>query len=91
MPPGTIRDIRTGRAIGRTHSLSEIFADQVKNLIDQEEDFYIVHGRCRYQHMRKLVHNLRDLEYVPLVYDPQFPSDTLWIFEGYPEELGFAI
>lgn len=90
MTGGTVRDIRTGRAIGRTRDLSETFVRQVQTLIFTDTDFYIVYGRCRNLEVRKLVDDLRELEGFPILYDQQMPADTLWIFEGDPEELGFT-
>lgn len=87
---GIVRDIRTGRAVGRTDSLTETFVSQVNNLINTEVQFYIVHGRCRLYEQRSMITFLRDLDACPVVYDAQMPSDMVFIFEGEPSELGFV-
>lgn len=86
---GFVRDIRTGRAIGRTNSITGAFVDHVKFLVEEEQDFYIVFGRCRHADMRKAAHEMRDMG-LKVIYDKQMPSDTMWIFAGDPAELGFA-
>lgn len=88
---GIVRDIRTGRAIGRTKSLSETFVQQVLDLLTEDRDFYIVFGRCRHLEVREVVDELRTLEGFQVLYDPQMPADTIWLFDGDPEELGFAV
>jgi hypothetical protein len=87
---GTIRDIRTGRAIGRTNSLTATFVQHIQALVEADTQFYIVFGRCRALEQRKLVEELRELDAFRVIYDARMPSDTMWIFEGEPEELGFA-
>lgn len=89
MTKGIIRDIRTGRAIGKTSSLTETFVDQVRGLLHQEQEFYIVYGRCRLQEQRDLIDFLKTLD-LTVVYDNHMTSDMVFIFSGSPEELGFA-
>lgn len=86
---GFVRDIRTGRAIGRTNNITAAFVDQVKFLVDDEQEFYIVHGRCRHSDLRKAAHEMKEMG-LKVIYDKQMPSDTMWIFAGDPAELGFA-
>lgn len=39
-----------------------------------------------------LINDLRDtLSSFEIIYDARMPSDTVWIFDGEPEELGFAV
>jgi hypothetical protein len=87
---GTVRDIRTGRAIGKTRNLTETFVHQVQHLLEQEEDFYVVYGRCQHQEVRKMMDFLNGLAGFPVVYDGQMPSDAVFIFSGSPDELGFT-
>jgi hypothetical protein len=88
---GTIRDIRTGRSIGRTSSLTKTFVAHIQALVESDMTFYVVFGRCRMKEQRQMVDDLRELEAFPVIYDSRMPSDTMWIFEGEPEELGFAV
>lgn len=90
MTGGVVRDIRTGRAIGRTRSLTETFVHQVQHMIEDDVEFYVVYGRCQHKEVRDMVSFFRSLDGFPTLYDPQMPSDTAWIFEGDPGELGFA-
>jgi len=89
MTSGTVRDIRTGRAIAKTNSLTHTFIAHVERLTEGDEDFYLVYGRCRHREVHDLVKKLRDMDFT-VIYDAQMPSDCLYIFEGQPEELGFA-
>jgi hypothetical protein len=88
---GTIRDIRTGRAIGSTSSLNATFVSHIQALIEADEDFYVVFGRCQFKEQRDLVDFLREFEAFPVIFDKRMPPMTMWIFEGDPEELGFAV
>lgn len=90
MTSGTVRDIRTGRALHKTRDLSETFISYVQALTAAEEQFYVVFGRCRHEDVRETVDGLRSLSTFPVIFDRQMPSDTIWIFQGLPEELGFA-
>lgn len=87
---GTIRDIRTGRAIGKTKDLNETFTYQVQGLLESGEPFYMVYGRCTMQQSRRLVDDMKSLGTFPVIYDRQFPPDWVLLFSGQPEELGFA-
>lgn len=90
--PGTVRDIRTGRALARTSSLTDTFTSYVKFLMEQEEQFYLVHGPLRHLEVRVLVSDLRQvLDGVPIIYDRQLGADRIYVFEGDPAELGFAV
>lgn len=90
--PGIVRDIRTGRALAHTSSLTETFSIHVQHLLDAEEQFYLVHGRIKHWDVRCLITDMRDiLEDVPIIYDPQMGSDRIYIFSGDPAELGFAV
>jgi hypothetical protein len=89
---GRVVDIRTGRAIARTSSLTNTFIAHVQHLVEQDQDFYLVYGRCRHQEIRVLIEDLREtLNSLEIIYDSRMPSDTVWIFDGLPEELGFAV
>ena len=90
MTGGIVRDIRTGRAVGRTRSLTETFVKQTQFLIEEGIQFYMVTGRCRMIEQREMIDFLRSLGGFPVIFDPQMPSDTVFIFEGEPSELGFA-
>jgi hypothetical protein len=90
--PGKVVDIRTGQSLGRTRDLNLAFTNHIQHLLETEITFYLVHGPCRHQDVRVLVNDLTEaLSEVPIVYDRQMKPDTVWIFEGYPEELGFAV
>jgi len=92
MTAGNVRDIRTGRAIGKTSSLTQTFVDHIQALMEQDMQFYLVHGRVRHLDVRVMLNDLREaLTAVEIIYDARMPSDTVWIFEGDPEELGFAV
>jgi hypothetical protein len=72
--------------------LTETFAAHVQHLLEQEEDFYLVHGRLKHQDVRCLVTDMhRVLDGTPIIYDPQMGSDRVFIFSGDPAELGFAV
>lgn len=91
MTHGTIRDIRTGRALARTSSLTESFAHHIEDLLNTDEPFYLVYGRCRHSDVRALVTGLREtLKTVDVIFDARMPPDTVWAFAGEPHELGFA-
>jgi hypothetical protein len=87
---GKVIDIRTGRAIGSTSSLTHTFLDHVERLLDDDKEFYIVYGRCKHRDVRQMVTDISVLDTVKVIYDGRMPSDTVWIFEGDPSELGFA-
>lgn len=89
MKDWTVRDIRTGRAIGKTDQLTELFVFQIKHLISSDTEFYVVHGPCRHREMREVLDTLG--EGIPVIYDRQIGSDLVYIFEGDPSELGFAL
>lgn len=86
---GIVRDIRTGRAIGRTANITAAFVDHVKFLVEDDQEFYIVYGRCRHAEMHQAAHDMKEMG-LKVIYDKQMPSDTMWIFAGDPAELGFA-
>lgn len=89
---GKVIDIRTGRAIASTSSLTATWVDYIRLLVEQDKTFYLVHGRCRHTDVRQMITDLKaTLEGVPIIYDARMPSDTMWAFDGTPEELGFAI
>lgn len=85
---GTVRDIRTGRAIARTDSLTVTFLDHIATLHALGDPFYVVFGRCAHLDMRWCVEQIRSMG-VRAIYDKQMPTDKMWVFEGDPEELGF--
>jgi hypothetical protein len=91
MTGGTVRDIRTGRAIAKTASLSETFTSYVQGLIQQDEQFYLVYGRCQHLETRRLIDFFQNLDACPVIYDAKMGSDRVFIFEGDPAELGFAV
>jgi hypothetical protein len=92
VPDGKIIDIRTGRAIGKTNSLTGTWLDYIKLLVETDEPFYLVHGRCRHTDMREMITDLKQiLDGVEIIYDKRMPADTMWAFSGEPEELGFAV
>jgi hypothetical protein len=89
---GKVVDIRTGRAIASTRSLTATWVDYIQLLVEKEEPFYLVHGRNRHTDVREMITDLKQiLTDVPIIYDPRMPSDTMWAFEGTPDELGFAV
>jgi GTPase SAR1 family protein len=89
---GKIIDIRTGRAIASTDSLTASWVDYMQLLVENDKPFYLVHGRCRHSDVRQMITELKQiLEDVPIIYDARMPSDTMWAFEGTPDELGFAV
>jgi hypothetical protein len=87
---GIVRDIRTGHAVGRTRSLTEMFVNQIQALIEADVEFYVVFGPCRLLEQREMVDFMRDLDACPVIFDKQMPPDCAFIFEGHPDELGFA-
>lgn len=87
---GIVRDIRTGRAVGRTRSLSETFVNQIQAFIEADMEFYVVFGPCRLLVQREMIDFLRDLDACPVICDKKMPPDVAFIFEGHPDELGFA-
>lgn len=89
MTRGTIRDIRTGRAIGRTASLTDTFIEHVSALANAGETFYIASGPLRHLELVTVVAMLSEHGF-KCVRDRQLPPDMLLIFSGTPEELGFA-
>lgn len=82
---GTIRDIRTGRAIAKTNSITAVFLEYVLELIHTQVPFYLVHGRCRHLEMRYCVDEFVGME-LSVLYDPRMPSDTVFVFEGTADE-----
>ena len=91
MSGGKVIDIRTGRAIAKTRDLSETFTRYMESLFEKDVQFYIVHGRCRHDDVRNMVTSFRQMPFLQVIYDAKMPSDTVWIFEGDPAELGFAV
>jgi hypothetical protein len=60
--------------------------------MEADTQFYLVHGRIRHQDVRVMLNDLHEaLSTVQIIYDARMPSDCVWIFEGNPEELGFAV
>jgi hypothetical protein len=86
---GTIRDIRTGRAIGRTDNLTELFLDQLIALNKADIKCYVVSGPCRMLESRRAIDSLRETG-ITVIMDRQMGADRMYIFEGEPHELGFA-
>lgn len=87
---GTVRDIRTGRAVRHTTDLTTEFIDHMIVLRDAGTELYVVTGPCRHTEMRWAVNRMRE-HGITVVYDKQFPSDRMYLFEGRPDELGFAV
>jgi hypothetical protein len=87
---GTVHDIRSGRAIGKTRSLSETFTKYVISLIENDNQFYVVHGRCQHREVREMITFLKELDDLKVIYDARMSPGTAFIFEGDPAELGFA-
>lgn len=91
MSEGTVYDIRTGHAIGKTRNITETFLNQIKGLVEKDEPFYVVWGRCRNADQRELITWLQDNVSFPIIFDAKMPADMVFIFAGEPSELGFAI
>lgn len=87
---GTVRDIRTGRAIAQTNDLGKTFVDHIVAMRTSGRACYVVTGNLRHNDLRIAVDMLMKYEVV-VVRDKQFPPDTMWLFEGEPSELGFAV
>jgi hypothetical protein len=87
---GTVKDIRTGRAVKHDVDLTDAFIEHIALLKRQGLKFYVVAGPCRNREARDCVDILRANGGILVIMDRQFKSDTLWIFEGEPHELGFA-
>jgi hypothetical protein len=88
MTSGIVRDIRTGRALFKTDSLTDTFIAQVSNT---PQPFFMVHGRCTKLEVRMLVSDLKEMKEFPMVYDRQMPPDAILLFAGEPHELGFRL
>jgi hypothetical protein len=89
---GKIIDIRTGRAIASTTSLTASWVEYIQLLVESEEPFYLVYGRNRHTDVREMITELKQiLDDIPIIYDARMPSDTMWAFNGTPDELGFAV
>lgn len=86
--PGTVHDIRSGRAVSKTSSITDKFLMHIKFMVDSEKEFYVVSGVCRHEEVRSCVDELRKME-LTVVFDRKMGADKLWLFEGKPEELGF--
>lgn len=89
---GKIIDIRSGRAIASTNSLTASWVEYIQLLVENDKQFYLVHGRCRHTDVREMITDLKNiLDDIPIIYDPRFKADTMFCFEGTPDELGFAV
>jgi hypothetical protein len=89
MASGIVRDIRTGRALGRTSSLTDTFIAHVGAMCNSGEDFYVASGPIRHTELVGALDVIRDSG-ITVVRDKCLPPDMLLIFSGTPEELGFA-
>lgn len=86
---GTVRDIRTRRAIGHTDDLIGTFLDQIAAMRNLGVACYVVAGPSRKAESRQGIDLMREHGLMVIV-DRQFKPDTLWLFEGTPDQLGFA-
>jgi hypothetical protein len=87
--PWTIRDIRTGRAIGKTRDPLDLMFAQLTQLRQHNIPHYFAIGNIRHQDLKESVNLLRE-HGITVVRDRQLPPDMLLLFEGSPDELGFA-
>jgi hypothetical protein len=87
---GNVRDIRTGRAMGRSDDLADTFIDRISTMRRMDVPCYVVTGPCRHLEMRTCVDLMRQHGIIVII-DRQFKPDTFWLFEGDPSELGFAV
>ena len=81
--------MRTGRALRQTRDMNSTFLSYCLMLVQEDKQFYAVSGPVRHADLLKLIASLQEADII-VVRDRQFPPDRLWLFEGTPEELGFA-
>lgn len=91
MTSGKVYDIRTGREMARVRDLTAFFQQQMRKMVENDVDFYVVYGRCKHKDVRAMISLFQSLHGdVLTIWDPSMPPDTVWLFEGEPGELGYS-
>lgn len=84
---GDIRDINSGRRIGKTSDLTRTFTAEYCRLVKQETEFFVLHGACRHLEMRLMLDLFQVLNPdVPVVFERWVPPEVVLLVEGRPDE-----